>query len=90
MRPSVAGDAILAATAIEHSHSENHAPWDVPLPAPGSPGAIAPGSGGPIFVPIAALLALLALAALAILRRLGEVPGFRPPTPFVCALERPG
>jgi hypothetical protein len=65
-------------------------PLDVPLPAPESPGAIAPGSGGPIFVPIAALLALLALAAPAILRRLGEVPAFRPSTPFVCALERPG
>jgi hypothetical protein len=92
MRPAGTGDAnaILAATAIGRSRSQNPAPLDVPLPAPGSPGAIAPGSGSPIFVPLAALLALLALAAPAILRRLGEVPDFRPPAPFVCALERPG
>jgi hypothetical protein len=65
-------------------------PSDVPSPAPGSPGAVASGSGGPIFVPIAALLALLALAVPAALRRLGEAPEFRPPTPFALALERPG
>jgi hypothetical protein len=65
-------------------------PSDVPPPAPGVPGAVASGSGGPIFVPIAALLALLALAAPAALRRLGRVPDLRPPAPFVCALERPG
>ena len=77
--------------AIERSRSEAPTPTNnVPLPAPESPGVIAPGSGGPIFIPFAALLALLALVAQAILRRLGEVPGFRPPTPFVCALERPG
>jgi hypothetical protein len=89
---AVAGDsnAILTATAIDRSRSQNPAPTDVPLPAPGSPGAIAPGSGGSIFVPLAALLALLALATPAILRRPGRVPGFRRPTPFVCALERPG
>lgn len=83
--------AIFAGTAIDRSRSQNPAPTDVPLPAPGSPGAIAPGgSGGPIFVPLAALLALLALVAPAIPRRLGGVPAFRPSTPFVCALERPG
>jgi hypothetical protein len=52
--------------------------------------ATAPGLGGSSSVPIAALLALLALATPAIFRRLGEGAGFRPPTPFVCALERPG
>jgi len=61
-----------------------------PQPAPGSSQAGTAGAGGTSFIPIAALLALLALAAPAILRRLGEGPGFRPPTPFVCALERPG
>lgn len=66
------------------------APSDVPLPTPGSPGAAAPDSGGPPFNPIAPLLALLALVTPAALRRLGRVPDFRPPTPFVCALERPG
>jgi len=60
------------------------------MPAPVPSGAAA-GSTGSFFVPFAALLlALLALAASAILRRLGEVPDFRPPIPFVCALERPG
>ncbi|HEX7294016.1 MAG TPA: hypothetical protein VF259_05690 [Solirubrobacterales bacterium] len=50
----------------------------------------ASGSGASFFVPIAALLALLALASPAILRRLREPPDFPAPTPFVCALERPG
>jgi len=48
------------------------------------------GSGASFFVPIAALLALLALASPAIFRRLRELPDFPAPTPFVCALERPG
>jgi hypothetical protein len=56
------------------------------LPSP----LTASGLGGSSFVPLAALLALLALAASATLRRLGKVPDCRPPTPFVCALERPG
>ncbi len=62
---------------------------NLPTP-PGSPDAVASGLGGSSFVPIVALLALLALAAPAIFRRPGEVPLFRAPTPFVCALERPG
>lgn len=58
---------------------------------PGSPQSAASGPGtGSSFVPIAALLALLALAAPAIFRRLGGLADFRAPTPFVCALERPG
>jgi len=63
---------------------------NAPTPFPDSPSMAASGSGGSIFVPIAPLLALLALAAPAILRRLREVPDFAAPTPFVCALERPG
>jgi hypothetical protein len=66
------------------------APLNIPLPAPGSPGASAPGSGDAFFVPFAALLALLALVAPASMRRLREAPDFRAPIPFVCALERPG
>ncbi len=63
--------------------------------APGSPmgsatGVTTSGSGASFFVPIAALLALLALASPAISRRLRELPDFPAPTPFVCALERPG
>jgi len=79
-----------AAGALLARGAGDPAPSDIPPPAPGSPGAVASGSGGPIFVPIAALLALLALAAPAVLRRLGRAPDFRPPIPFVCALERPG
>ena len=68
---------------------DDRAPLDGPMPAPGSSGAAA-GSTGSFFVPLAALLALLALAVPAAMRRFGEVPDFRLPTPFVCALERPG
>jgi hypothetical protein len=64
-------------------------PFNHPSPPLDAPGA-APGSGGSFFVPLAALLALLALVAPATFRRLGAVPEFRPPIPFVCALERPG
>jgi hypothetical protein len=72
--------------AAEFGGPEAPAPM-TPVPAP-SPIATS-GSGGPIFVPIAALLALLALSVPAILRRLREV-GSSAPGPLVCALERPG
>lgn len=74
-------------------HSENGAPpgGNGPPLLPELPRALTAASGaGSSLVPIAALLALLALAAPAILRGLTEVPGFRAPAPFVCALERPG
>lgn len=81
--------ALFSTTSHDRSGSPNPV-WVPPL-APNLPGApIASGSGGSFFAPIAALLALLALVAPAVLRRLGEVPDCRPPTPFVCALERPG
>jgi hypothetical protein len=79
-----------AGTSLDASSSKGPAPLDVPLPTPKSPEAIAPGSGDAFFVPFVALLALLALVAPASMRRLREVPDFRAPTPFVCALERPG
>jgi hypothetical protein len=66
------------------------APSDIPLPTPESPANAIPDSVGPSFVPIAALLALLALAAPAARRRLGRALDLHVPTPFVCALERPG
>lgn len=69
--------------------SGGHTPAEAPTPAPGSTQAAA-GSAGSTFIPIAALLALLALAAPATGRRLGKAADFRPPVPFVCALERPG
>jgi len=93
----LAGAAAFSATSVPdkvlvdsvNSRLPGNPPADLPSPPSRSPGA-APGSGGSTFVPLAALLALLALAASATSRRLGEVPVFRPPTPFVCALERPG
>jgi MYXO-CTERM domain-containing protein len=71
-------------------HLGNSAPPDLPPLAPPSPAIAVGDAGGPSSVPAVALLALLALAAPAARRRLGEVAAFRPPTPFVCALERPG
>lgn len=84
----------LSNAAFNHSDAARHldspAPVDVPLPAPGSPATSSSGPGGSSFVPLAALLALLALVPPATLRRLGRSAGFRAPTLFVCALERPG
>jgi outer membrane biosynthesis protein TonB len=81
----------LAGTNLGRLPSGDALPGHLPIPIPGPPGAaIAPGSTSPSFVPLAALLALLALVAPVILRRFGKVSGFRLPTPFVCALERPG
>lgn len=68
----------------------NSAPPDLPPLVPQSPAIAVGDAGGASSVPVVALLALLALAAPAARRRLGEVAAFRPPTPFVCALERPG
>jgi hypothetical protein len=72
--------------------SNRDAPLGPSAPIPESPGSAAPGPGsnGSFFVPLAALLALLALVAPATFRRLREVPDLPAPTPFVCALERPG
>jgi hypothetical protein len=75
------------ATAVNRA---SPTPSDVPPPAPESPATAVADSGGTSFVPIAALLALLALVAPAATRRLGKAPDFRAPTPFTCALERPG
>lgn len=89
IRPAASGGTGANAAAASTGPSGS-APVDVPLPAPAPPGAIAPGSGDAFFVPFVALLALLALVAPASMRRLREAPDFRAPTPFVCALERPG
>jgi hypothetical protein len=62
----------------------------LPLQAPMPPAGSFESHGGTFFIPLVALLALLALAAPATLRRLGREADFRPPIPFVCALERPG
>jgi hypothetical protein len=60
-----------------------------PTRVPDAPAALA-GSSSSFFIPLVALLALLALVAPAIHRRLRAAPDLRAPTPFVCALERPG
>jgi len=89
--PSIADVASAAPGGGGATESfDDPTPLDGPLPLPGPSGAAAPGPGGSFFSPIVALLALLALAAPAVHRRLWEVPDFRAPTPFVCALERPG
>jgi hypothetical protein len=67
----------------------NPSPADLPVPPFHSPGATT-GAGGSFFVPLAGLLALLALAAPATFRRRFEAAKLLAPTPFVCALERPG
>jgi hypothetical protein len=84
-RSPFAGHAGPAIDRLGGSPSPN-----LPLPAPESPATAVADSGGPTFLPIVALLALLALVAPAATRRLGGAPGFRAPTQFVCALERPG
>lgn len=79
--PSASGDARPTGSPT---------PPGVPLPTPESPVSAVPGSGGPSFIPFAALLALLALGAPATKRRFGRPPDSQVPTRFVCALERPG
>ncbi len=91
--PTAAVAAAGGSSVVERFANPAPSGGDRPPPPPGSPLQTqlgASGAGSSSFVPIAALLALLALAAPVIFRRLGEVADFRPPTPFVCALERPG
>jgi hypothetical protein len=91
------GDALLPGStpglnvgtgADRGSPTPTPSPPDGPRDAPGSFGA--GPSGGSFSPPIAALLALLALVVPAIRRRPWEVPTLPAPTPFACALERPG
>lgn len=81
--------AALTSSTVKHLGG-SPTPSQAPSPAPESPANAVPDSGGTSFVPIVALLALLALVAPATLRRLGKGWDFHAPTPFVCALERPG
>ena len=83
--PSSFGAAPIAAGDEKPSPPPIAPPPTAPSPS-GSPS----GSSGPIFIPLAALTVLVALLAPALLRRLREGPGIPVPTPFVCALERPG
>jgi hypothetical protein len=88
--PSSTGSDAGAALAAAAKHPGSPAPLDLPQPAPESPKAVGPGLGNAFFVPLVALLALLALAAPASQRRFRVAADFRAPTPFTCALERPG
>ncbi len=81
--------AYFTGGGIAGGSHDGRAPLDAPAPPPGSSQTGAGSSNSP-FTPIVALLALLALAVPAASRRLGMGPDFRAPTPFVCALERPG
>lgn|GEM_PF-3124931 len=83
------GPGASAGTVQRHNGSGS-SPERPGSPSSSTTGLGASGSGATFFVPIVALLALLALALPAILRRLREPPDFPAPTPFVCALERPG
>jgi hypothetical protein len=89
LSPSIAA-AETAYAGPSDERSGNPARPDLPPPVPQSPATAVGSSGGSSFVPVVALLALLALVAPTARRRLGEVADFRAPTPFVCALERPG
>ena len=82
----------VSASAVPPAEPGN-GPQDSPsIPLPSAPGpAFSPGAaGGWFFIPLAALMALVGLSAPAIMRRLREAAALPAPTPFVCALERPG
>lgn len=86
--PPVFADASGQAPARSASDGPTGPP--VPdLPPPAQIGAEV-GAGGTNFLPLLGLLALLALAAPRGYRRRMAVRDFPVPTPFVCALERPG
>ncbi len=87
-----AGSGVLSAPSappIEPGNGPQNSP-QAPLPAPSGTTSLTGGFGGSFFVPIAALMALVGLSAPAILRRLREAAALPAPTPFICALERPG
>jgi hypothetical protein len=60
------------------------------VPAPAAGGAATPAPGGFLSGPFLALLVLAALAAPRLMRRLDVAAALLRPSPFVCALERPG
>jgi hypothetical protein len=60
-----------------------------PLVAPG-PTTAPGGLSGSDFIPLVGLMALVALSAPTFRRRSGVTSAFWPPTPFLCAFERPG
>jgi hypothetical protein len=64
-----------------------------PPPQPFGPmsgAATGAAAAASLFIPLVALLVLLALAAPKLLRRFDATPAILRPTPFACALDRPG
>jgi hypothetical protein len=87
---SAAGDEAQAGVAAQAASAPRPAaPPSPDRPASGHLGA-GSGAGGSIFIPLLGVLALLALVAPRGYRRRTAVRDFPVPTPFVCALERPG
>lgn len=84
-----AGDEARSGAARAASAGQPAVPLSPDRP-PSSRLDIGSGTGGSIFVPLLGVLALLALAAPRGYRRRNVVRDFPVPTPFVCALERPG
>ena len=86
------GTTFVSASDVPPAEPGNGPQHSPSIPLPSAPGpAFSPGAaGGWFFIPLAALMALVGLSAPAIMRRLREAAAFPAPTPFVCALERPG
>jgi hypothetical protein len=84
------GDEVQAGAARAASAGGLAGPTSLALPQSGHLGVGSGAGGSTIFIPLLGVLALLALAAPRGYRRRRAVRDFPVPTPFVCALERPG
>jgi hypothetical protein len=84
-----AASAGTGARGLGGDRREPALPPAFPLAAPG-PTTAPGGFGGSNFIPLVALMALVALSAPTFRRRSGVTSAFWPPTPFLCAFERPG
>ncbi len=93
LSPAVSAPRRLAPASAAPPVEPGNGPQDspsIPLPSVPPTVSLSGGAGGWFFVPLAALMALVGLSAPAIMRRLREAAALPAPTPFVCALERPG
>jgi hypothetical protein len=84
--------ARAAHPAASSSDAERSSPGGGGAPSPSSPvaGAGASAASGFSTAPVFGLLFLFVLAVPSLSRFLRTVPAFLRPTPFICALERPG
>jgi hypothetical protein len=87
-RPFLQSASALPPAAEAGGRPSSLPPRKVPAPAAG--GAATPAPGGFLSGPFLALLVLAALAAPRLMRRLDAAVALLRPSPFVCALERPG